>query len=82
MHAGPFPYLFSNGRISRNLQHSNDRHLVVPMASSRPQKYPLKHRGAKLFNLLGINRIIAGEISLNSNQFSVSIERSLCSREH
>ena len=60
---------------SRNLRHSNDPHFVVPMASSRRQKYSLKRRCAKLFNLLVSDRIIAGEKSLNSNQYNNLVHR-------
>ena len=69
MHAEPYLNNFSYAHTSRNLRHSNESHHVVPMVSSRSQNYSLKNRGAKLFNLLVSNRIIAGQISLNLNQF-------------
>ena len=61
--------LFSYARTGRNLRLSNDLHLVVPRALSRPHKYSLMYRGAKLFNLSVNNRMVPGEISLISNQF-------------
>ena len=76
MHAEPYlNKLFSYARNSRNLQHSNDPHLVVPMTSFRHQKYSPKRRGAKLINRLVSNRIIAGEISFDPNEHNNSVHQ-------